>query len=225
MIRLLNRFRSQGFSAHDLSRVTLLVNTKDAYRRVVAFARLTIFGPNAVRLHEEMLVVSGRCLDDGSIQIFKERGQQTTVDELFNILEDIDELHPSVKYQSQVLGRVRNDFNTLWTDLEEQGKRNQVESERCCRSGEEEAENMRVLLERQRQQSRRVLMDHNNCCWSLPPMTRINGHNSNETKHMRTRLEAIEREIEEEPIRIQSYYQTKRARIEPIGMVYLCTRN
>lgn len=227
VIRLLNRFRSQGFSAHDLSRVTLLVNSKDAYRRVVAFARLTIFGPNAVLLHEEMLVVSGRCLDDGSIQIFKERGQQTTVDELFNILEDIDELHPSVKYQSQVLGRVRNDFNTLWTDLEEQGKRNQVESEALLQKrGEEEADNMRVLLERQRQRIEARIDGPQQLSLVFTANDKDQqAQFERDKRHMRTRLEAIEREIEEEPIRIQSYYQTKRARIEPIGMVYLWPRN
>ncbi len=56
--RILDRFLAQGFSAHDLSRVTSVVAPGESVIRVVAYARLSLFGPGAVRLHDEILPVA-----------------------------------------------------------------------------------------------------------------------------------------------------------------------
>ena len=53
--RILDRFLAQGFSAHDLSRVTAIVAPDDTVVRVVAYARLSLFGPGAARLHDEIV--------------------------------------------------------------------------------------------------------------------------------------------------------------------------
>src|SRR5690606_27837259 len=45
--RILTRFRSQGYSAQDLSRVTVVPNPRDAIVRVIAFGRVSLFGPGA----------------------------------------------------------------------------------------------------------------------------------------------------------------------------------
>jgi hypothetical protein len=57
--RLLGRFTSQGFVHHDLSR-TCLAQADDALARVVLLGRLSLYGANATRLHEEMIAVSAR---------------------------------------------------------------------------------------------------------------------------------------------------------------------
>ena len=227
VIRLLNRFRSQGFSSNDLSRVTMLENKRDAIRRVVSFARLTIFGPNAVRLHEEMLVVSGRCLQDGTLQIFQHKGEQTTVDELFNILEETAELHESKNYQQQVLKRIDHDYDQLWTLLEGQGEENRKIAEQALLArGIREAENMKALLLRQKAKIQDRIGKEQQLTFTFSDKEEEQKMQyQRDLKFMEKRLEAIEREIEEEPLRIQSYYQTKRARIEPIGMVYLWPKN
>jgi hypothetical protein len=53
--RVLSRFRAQGWAAHDLGRVTVLRNQRDSLVRVIGIGRLSLFGPGATRLHEEMV--------------------------------------------------------------------------------------------------------------------------------------------------------------------------
>ncbi|HYO93171.1 MAG TPA: DISARM system SNF2-like helicase DrmD, partial [Polyangiaceae bacterium] len=56
--RILSRFLAQGYSAHDLSRVTVLRNPKDAVPRVIALGRISIFGHGATRLHDRLVAVA-----------------------------------------------------------------------------------------------------------------------------------------------------------------------
>lgn len=53
--RLMSRFLAQGTSAHDLSRVTVVRTSRDHIARVIAFGRLSLFGPGATRLHDQLV--------------------------------------------------------------------------------------------------------------------------------------------------------------------------
>src|SRR5690606_22065663 len=63
--RILSRFLSQGFGAQDLSRVTIVPDGKTGDPRAVAFGRLSLFGPGAARLHDELIVVSAPWRESG----------------------------------------------------------------------------------------------------------------------------------------------------------------
>jgi len=63
--RVLSRFLSQGFSAHDLNRATVVRTSKDSLVRVIAFGRLSLFGPGATRLHDEIISVAAQWLESG----------------------------------------------------------------------------------------------------------------------------------------------------------------
>jgi hypothetical protein len=58
--RIPSRFLAQGYSAQDLSRVTIVRNPGDALAQVIAFGRLSLFGPGAVRLHDQLVSVAAR---------------------------------------------------------------------------------------------------------------------------------------------------------------------
>ena len=60
--RVLSRFLAQGYSAHDLSRVTIVKTSRDSLVRVIAFGRLSLFGPGATRLHDEVISVAAQWL-------------------------------------------------------------------------------------------------------------------------------------------------------------------
>src|SRR5436190_1936181 len=60
--RLLGRFSAQGFVHHDLSRACL-AQTSDAIPRVALLGRLSLYGPGAARLHEELIPVTARWTD------------------------------------------------------------------------------------------------------------------------------------------------------------------
>lgn len=55
--RLLGRFRAQGFVYDDLARACV-GQTDDAIRRVILIGRLSLYGPNASRLHDELVMVT-----------------------------------------------------------------------------------------------------------------------------------------------------------------------
>ncbi|HWR35065.1 MAG TPA: helicase-related protein [Clostridia bacterium] len=60
--RLLSRFMAQGFVHHDLSRACM-AQTTDAVPRVLLIGRLSLYGPGAARLHEELIPVTARWVD------------------------------------------------------------------------------------------------------------------------------------------------------------------
>src|SRR5438093_7923243 len=60
--RLLARFTAQGFVYHDLSRACL-AQTSDAIARVILVGRLSLYGSNATRLHEQLIPVTARWID------------------------------------------------------------------------------------------------------------------------------------------------------------------
>ena len=54
--RLLSRLRAQGFVHNDLARACV-GQTDDAIRRVVLLGRISLYGPGASRLHDEILPI------------------------------------------------------------------------------------------------------------------------------------------------------------------------
>ena len=60
--RLLGRFLAQGFVHDDLSRACV-GQTRDAVPRVVLLGRLSLYGPGAARLHDEVIAVAARWTD------------------------------------------------------------------------------------------------------------------------------------------------------------------
>ncbi len=59
--RLISRFASQGFRA-PVGRVTAMV-ARDPRMRLVLIGRLSLFGPGARRLHEEIIPVTAQRRD------------------------------------------------------------------------------------------------------------------------------------------------------------------
>ncbi len=60
--RLLGRLRAQGFVHNDLARACV-GQTDDAIRRIVLLGRISLYGPGASRLHDEIIVVAARWTD------------------------------------------------------------------------------------------------------------------------------------------------------------------
>ncbi|MCP4663099.1 MAG: hypothetical protein GY856_47520, partial [bacterium] len=63
--RILSRFLAQGYSAQDLSRVTVIRDPTEDIIRAVAFGRLSLFGPGAARLHDELVPVMAPWYESG----------------------------------------------------------------------------------------------------------------------------------------------------------------
>ena len=63
--RILARFLAQGYSAQDLSRVTVIRDPTEDIVRAVAFGRLSLFGPGAARLHDEIVPLMAPWYESG----------------------------------------------------------------------------------------------------------------------------------------------------------------
>jgi hypothetical protein len=95
--RILSRFLSQGYSAHDLSRVTIIPNDRDGLVRVIAFGRLSLFGRGASRLHDEVLSVAAQWLEargEGHLRPFADEAERRASATLEQLLAEPSQLEP-----------------------------------------------------------------------------------------------------------------------------------
>lgn len=220
--RLLARFLAQGFGAHDLNRCTVIPST-DRLRRVVAFGRLALFGPRATRLHEVVIEVAAQVRPDGTLQLFKEAGAETTVAALAETLAAGPALHPSRAVQDDVRRRASADFATLWAEIRSRAEAAEGEARTALvERGEVEATELRAILDRQ---ERRIRVELGEEADQMRLAFRDRRQELDQYERdliaMTKRLEAIKIEREQEPLALRAAYEVALRRVEPIGLVYL----
>ena len=220
--RLLSRFRAQGFAEHDLSRVTLVENTVDGVRRVVAFARLSLFGPGATRLHEEVLAVAARCLSDG-VEPYADGASRESQRVLDELLAHGPTAHPGRTARIDAERRAQDDFAVLWAQLESEATRREERArELLDKRGRDEAEGMEALLKRQRTRIDETFAEHVQLGLALTQAKKEEREQFERDKRfLRERLGAIEQELSTEPAAISRGYEVVLRRLEPVGMAYL----
>jgi hypothetical protein len=114
------------------------------------------------------------------------------------------------------------DLRELLPHLQKRGEELTAKSEKLLlQRGEQEAKEMRAILERQQEAiaatARKTETD--------APMLPFEGDEQRQLdanrRHWDSRLEAIEKELDEEPKRVREVYAVKATRVEPVGLVYL----
>lgn len=238
--RILSRFRSQGYSAHDLNRVTI-VRSSDSLIRVIAFGRLSLFGRGAARLHDQLVSVAARWVEGGSepLKPFAEDADRKALDSLEEVLaesptlEGIDE-----SVQRRVVSAAPELFGQLWPHVEaEADARAQDAQLDLERRGLEEADQLEELLRRQRDAIQEQLKlksgqqfelylparedEKDGSTLAKGDLARLKRQLEADRVHMERRLESIDREIEEEPEDLKSLYRVSLRRLEPVGLVVL----
>ncbi|MFW5642240.1 MAG: helicase-related protein, partial [Roseicyclus sp.] len=221
--RLLGRFLSQGFQ-EGLQRAAVILGP-GAQPRVVLLGRVALYGPGAARLHEEILPVtaiwSEAARGQKPLRVLGERGQATTLDQLQDALMGGRRPHQGVV--DRVLTYVRQDVTDLLPTLETEAAaaidRAKVE---LAKRGEEESRSLRELLERQKkriEEADRTFDDRQRELFEANEAERR--QLQADRNHWRRRLERLEREIREEPVRVREGYGVRAERLEPVGIVYL----
>lgn len=228
--RVLARFLSQGFSTADLSRVTLVRSKQDALVRVIAFGRLSLFGPGATRLHDEVISVAARWYegDDKPLKPFAEKADRRAIEQL----EDTLAKSPSRKglsktIQRRVLQAAPQLFAELWDPIREEADARAVAAEQRLKArGRSEADALRELLKEQRKSlnaalksSEQLAMDFGNA--STQDLKAQRKQLEADRKHMQARLEGLAGEIAREPGQIEAMYQVVLPRLSPVGLVVL----
>ena len=228
--RILARFRSQGFSSQDLSRVTALHNPHDDEVFVIAFGRLSLFGPGASRLHDQLVPVAAHWLDGhgkGHRRPLEGKEQARVLDNLSRLLRELDGNAKPVgkKTQATLTAEAAADFAALWPVIETEADSLAHEaSGKLQIRARAESTALAKLLEEQRTAIRKELEGRSQLGFDFgegESARRQRDQYDADSEHMQTRLAAIEHEIETEPAQIRSLYEVALERLEPIGLVYL----
>jgi hypothetical protein len=225
--RLLGRFISQGFVNHELTRACVC-RTDDPVPKVIVLGRLSLYGERASRLHDEIVAVAAEWIDPeargrGKLRPLTETEKQSVLEELENCLASprLREVTPALRDKFKDYAPI--DVEDLLPHLERRA-RSLADSaiRKLTGRGEKEAQEMRKLLEEQRERIRKEQEKYDTDARQLElfggeELRQV----ESDRRHWRNRIEQLAEEIEKEPARIQRAYEVKAQRVEPVGLVYL----
>lgn len=227
--RVLSRFLSQGYSAQDLSRVTIVPNPRDHIARVIAFGRLSLFGPGATRLHDQLVSVASQWLESkgqGHLKPFADQADRRALERLEDLLQRSPTLRRiSRQVQDRLLHSAPEDFSALWNHVRDEADSLAHDATQKLKArGATEAEALRQILFAQR-----TLIQKKLSATQLGfdfEFDEVKERDQlrqweDERKWMEQRLTHIERELQTEPADIEALYQVSLKRLEPVGLVYL----
>ncbi|MFO0710815.1 MAG: DISARM system SNF2-like helicase DrmD [Sandaracinus sp.] len=228
--RVLSRFRAQGFSAHDLSRVTVVRSRNDHVARVIAFGRLSLFGRGASRLHDQLIPIAAPWFDAGGeghlVPSTDPNADRQAARDLERIFAEASSLAAiSEATQEKLRLRAEGDFRTLWRFIEQEADAVTTDAERRLKErGQAESSALLKMLETQRtgivkRLGQRAQLD-------LFADAGAEGRDAkkqaeDELAYLEGRVRTIEKDIESEPAQIAGLYELQRRRLEPVGLVYL----
>ena len=229
--RLISRFASQGFRA-SVGRITAMV-TGDPRMRVVLLGRLSLFGPGARRLHEEIIPVTAAWRDTGRTTAplvpYAEAGEATTITQLN------EALRAGISPGEGVLARLRASVEADIADLRPflEAKARDAEAAATAdlaENGRGEAEALAALLRRQIDRVGEAMRD------VQPPAQFELDLTSEEARQQQQRelrqfeadrrswegkLLRLQADLESEPEAVRTGYAVRARQLEPLGLVYL----
>ncbi|HVS11704.1 MAG TPA: DISARM system SNF2-like helicase DrmD, partial [Planctomycetota bacterium] len=224
--RLLQRFLAQGYSAHDLARVTVLRNESDSRARAIVLGRLTLFGARAARLYDELVAVAAPWLEAGGdrhLQPFAERADRRAVESLWQLLAEphaLDDVPETAR--RRLRDAAGGDFRTLWPAVRDEADHRAHEAARLLEErGRREAEQLRGILARQRHAIERRLAEKQLALDFTDAEKAQRDQLADDLQHMERRLAELAREATTEPKQIEELYRVTLKRLEPVGLVYL----
>ncbi|HWE99125.1 MAG TPA: DISARM system SNF2-like helicase DrmD [Caulobacteraceae bacterium] len=220
--RLLSRFQAIGFQ-HELARACV-IESAGRQPRVVLLARLSLFGPSAARLHEEIVPVTAIWTEpagrSGPLAPLGDRGEETTLDQLETALGEVST--PDQRIVERLLENLPADVDDLKDALVERAEA--IADQRTAELGElgaREAEALRRLLTDQLQRIDRRL-DVSQQAFDFSEAERR--QKRDDESHMTRRRLALREELMSAPDAVAGGYAVQARRIEPLGVVYLWPR-
>jgi len=223
--RLLGRFTAQGFY-HDLSRACF-AHSQDSQPRVILLGRLSMYGPSAVRLHEELIPVTARWVEPSlrkgtPLTPYRKDAEAKTLDLLEEALGDLHP-RPVPETRLQMLQRQAPlDLMDLLAPLKVRAEEMAEDARiKLVQRGKAEAVSMREILVRQRDRIKDAVSKHaSGTMLGLEGTDEIRQLKADQV-HWAKRLTTIEQELLHEPRRVEQHYDVKVWRVEPVGLAYL----
>jgi hypothetical protein len=225
--RLLGRFTAQGFVHHDLSRACV-AQSEDNIPRVALLARLSVYGPNASRLHEELLTVTAEWSPLAGrktpLRPYGSRNETRTLDLL---QKGLSPSAPGVppKIAASLSEALPTDIEQLLAFLQPQGQQRLDDVVELLRErGEKEARAMEKILSEQQTRVRGQLEKYQieSQQLSLSGLSEAEDRQKKaDAAYWKKWLENVEGDLRSEPDRIRAFYAMKSHRLEPVGIAYL----
>jgi superfamily II DNA or RNA helicase len=226
--RVLDRFLAQGFAAHDLQRVAAVIDPDSGQPVVIGYARLTLFGSGAARLHDEIIAVAATW--DGSLENARSLERLKEV-RTFAVVKRTEELlaanaeAPKARNAKAIVASATTLLASLWRPLEIEADARSVQAKNGLQArARAEADGMRKLLTNQRtaiQKTLKSLHQH-----QLFDGLADSGERREQERqlaldmtHMKRRDLAIETDLVREPAAIESLYDVRLSRLTPVGLV------
>ncbi|MFO0558012.1 MAG: DISARM system SNF2-like helicase DrmD [Polyangiales bacterium] len=224
--RVLGRFLSQGYSAHDLSRVTVVRTRHDSLVRVIAFGRLSLFGAGATRLHDQLVRVAARWIEgreQQELKPFADEADRKAIEMLEQVLAEAPTLEAaSESLQARVREAAPRLFSALWTHVQAEADARAVEAEQqLARRGTEEAQALSEILKTQRRAIIDAIEARSQLSLGFFADEREGEQFEREKQWLDDRLVSIQQEVQREPDEIRALYRVALRRLEPVGLVVL----
>mgnify|MGYP000990964774 CR=1 FL=1 len=218
--RILDRFLAQGFGAHDLSRVTAFVAEGESVIRVVAYGRLTLFGPGAARLHDELVPMAADWNGDATpVTPHRERTLASTVAKIQAGLAR-GARAPGEAICARIREHASGLYASLWPHVEAAGEALAVEARRgLAGRARRESEALRALLERQLANTDRVEARLRQVELFQVADKDQKRQVEADLRHLEERRRSAARELETEPRAIEQLYEVSMTRLSPVGLV------
>jgi ERCC4-related helicase len=219
--RLLSRFQSHGFQS-GLQRACV-IRGKGTQTRVVLLGRLSLYGPGAARLHEEIIPVTAIWTEADRpgkpIKPLGERGEDTTLEQLEEAIRASRSVTDAI--EARIALHSRHDLNDLRPELEKRVavKITELTKDLTLRGGAEAA-SLEKLLQAQRDRIGKAERDYNPIQLELLNDDERRQREA-DRRHWALRLQRLERELKDEPQRVRQAYEVRAHRLEPVGLVYL----
>jgi hypothetical protein len=219
--RILDRFLAQGFGAHDLSRVTCVVAPDESVTRVIAYARLTLFGAGAARLHDQLVPLAAAWSGEANdVKPYKDRATAVSTLTSTERLLTAGGKAPNNTIRRRVEENASALFRALWPHLEAEADALGTEARQgLIQRARREADDLRTLLERQRtaidKAERRL---RQNDLFEIEDKDQKRQVDF-DLKHLDRRRLDLAKELESEPAAIEALYDVRMQRLTPVGLV------
>jgi hypothetical protein len=214
--RLVARFVSQGFRTR-LNRACVLL-VPSAQRRVVLLGRMSLYGPKGVRLHEEVIPITGRIGADGQLRLLRQGldAEALTLASLDDSLRDGKVANDVIS--TEALSRRKGDVATLRSEFElRSAPIAKAVTEQLQELGKKEEESMRRLLIDQRMRLQKRAHEPEQSEFNFEEQRQVDA----DRRHWQKKLDRLLTEIDVEPEKIRKGFDVIACRLEPVGLIYL----
>ncbi|MEZ4311221.1 MAG: DISARM system SNF2-like helicase DrmD [Polyangiaceae bacterium] len=223
--RLLGRLTAQGFVHNDMARATAVL-ADGGQRRVLLFARLSLYGDRAARLHDEIFPVAARWIYPESrtepLSPFAAQGTQSALSDLESAFSASRPVPPDAL--QKLLAAAERDVSELLPHIhaaaDERARRAQ---DLLHARGEAESRDMEQVLTAQNERLRAQMaaVDSPQLSLAIGPFADEKRQLEADKRHWTKRLKELESEQRTEPARIRRTYEVRARRVEPVGLAYL----